>query len=156
MSVVVEVGPGGFGFCAAHTGRHAGRFEPLHGHMFQVRLRVCGQPDQAGMVMDFATLKAALRQAVGPLRRRTLLAAADADPADPDGLVRFGDAVKRYALPAADLMLLPVGNTTTEELAGYLLDRLAPVLSAAAGLVWAELVLAEAPGVAARVRRSLC
>jgi len=153
---MIEVGRGEFTFCAAHTGLHADGFEPLHGHTFSVELRLAGQVDAAGMVTDFGPVKAALREAIKPLRRRTLVAtrAAAAPVETGDDGVRFGFGGKRYELPAEDVALLPLVNTTTEAIAAYLLDQLDSVLRQP-GVAWAELSVAEAPDVAATVRREL-
>lgn len=156
MTAVLEIGRGEFTFCAAHTGLHRGGFEPLHGHTFVVTVRVAGKIDTAGMVTDFGVVKTALRDAIAPLRRRTLVAT-QADGVEVQttaGQVRFGHDGKYYDLPAGDVALLPLANTTTEALAAYLLDQLDHVLPQP-DLEWVELTLAEAPDVAATVRKAL-
>ncbi|WP_246835184.1 6-carboxytetrahydropterin synthase [Micromonospora sp. MH33] len=121
----------------------------MHGHTFVVTLRLAGEPDDNGMVTDFGPVKSTLRRVIAPLRRRTLVAgrAADVDLSVP-ARVGFGD----YVLPARAVTVLPVANTTTEAIAGHLIDQVllhAPM----PGLRWAELELAEAPDVSATVRR---
>jgi 6-pyruvoyltetrahydropterin/6-carboxytetrahydropterin synthase len=155
VSTVIEIGGNEFRFCAAHTGMHVDGLEPLHGHTFMVVMRLAGDVNAAGMVSDFGRLKAGLRQAIAPLRGRTLVATEDADIGVQagNGRVRFGDGHKHYDLPAGDVVLLPIVNTTTEAIAKYLLDQIA--VDHDQGLAWAELTLAEAPGVAATVRRDL-
>lgn len=154
MNALVEIGGGEFSFCAAHTGLHEDGFEPLHGHTFTVTLRLAGPVDARGMVADFGPLKAALRRAIAPLRRRTLIATAVSEaPVTVDGQrVRFGDVDKHYDLPAGDVALLPLANTTTEAIAEHLLSQ---VCVGVAGLDWIELTLAEAPDVAVTIRRTL-
>lgn len=147
----VEVGGDEFGFSAAHAGLHDGLFEPLHGHTFTVTLRLTGTADPAsGMLVDFALIKNSLRAAVAPLRRRTLMPGlARATVQVADGRVTIADGRKRYDLPAGDVVILPLTNTTTEQIAGWLLDRIHPDLSSAVGLRRIELTLAEAPDTAA-------
>jgi 6-pyruvoyl-tetrahydropterin synthase len=145
LTVITVGGDGTFAFSAAHAGLHDGQFEPLHGHSFTVTLRLHGEPDQTGMVCDFSVIKAALAAAIGPLRRRTLM------PARPpggmcthqDGQVIIACGTKHYSLPADDVVLLPVTNTTTEAIAAWLLDQLLTRIDAP-GVRLAELVLAEA------------
>ena len=151
MTAVLALSGGEFSFCAAHAGLHDYGYEPLHGHTFVATLRLAGEPDDNGMVTDFGPVKQALRRAIAPLRRRTLVArrTADIDLSAPDQ-VRFGD----YTLPTRAVVLLPVANTTTEAIAGHILDQVllhAPLPS----LHWAEVELAEAPDVSATVRRLL-
>jgi len=145
LTVITVGGDGMFSFCAAHAGLHDGQFEPLHGHSFTVTLRVHGETDAAGMVCDFSVVKTALAAVIAPLRRRTLM------PARPpggicthqDGQVIIACGTKHYSLPAGDVVLLPVANTTTEVIAAWLLGQLMGRLDAP-GVRLAELVLAEA------------
>jgi hypothetical protein len=84
------------------------------------------------------------------------LVAAESEPlpAVAGGRVRFGDSNRHYDLPETDVVLLPVGNTTTEAIANYLLDQVLAGLDPSP-LTYAELTLAESPGVAATVRKQL-
>lgn len=156
LTVITVGGDGKFAFSAAHAGLHDGEFEPLHGHSFTVTLRLHGEPDEAGMVCDFTDAKNALAAVIAPLKRRTLMPASLADgPCDRDGgQVVIACGAKLYSLPASDVVLLPVTNTTTEQIAAWLLAELAPALTAP-GLRLAELVLAEALDTSATVTTRL-
>ncbi|MFG1707431.1 6-pyruvoyl tetrahydropterin synthase family protein [Nonomuraea sp. M3C6] len=153
MSTWIEIGGDAFTFSAAHAGIHGGQMEPLHGHTFAVTASLLGSRDRAGMIVDFHLVKRGLRAAIEPLRRRTLM------PAEPvagtchieDGqiIVECGD--RWYSFPQDDVALLPIPNTTTEALAGYLLGRLLPYLKDSAGLERVELTLAEAADTRASV-----
>jgi 6-pyruvoyl-tetrahydropterin synthase len=152
LTVITIGGSGKFAFSAAHAGLHDGEFEPLHGHSFTVTLRLHGEPDETGMVCDFTEAKNALAGMIAPLKRRTLM------PASPPGgrcdlegsqvIIECG--AKLYSLPAGDVVLLPVPNTTTEQIAAWLLTQLVPALDAP-GLRLAELTLAEAADTSATV-----
>jgi len=146
MPTTVEIGRGEFGFSAAHTGLHDGEFEPLHGHTFQVTLRLSGEPDTDGMLIDFSEVKAALREAIAPLRRRTLMPGQSPEARiTPEGnTVSISAGRKRYVLPAEDVTVLPLVNTATEAIAGYLLERVLPFLHGY-GVTTVELELSEAP-----------
>ena len=156
-AAIARIGDGEYSFCAAHALTWPDTFAALHGRTFMVQLELGGDLDAAtGAVMDFAAIKKALREVLAPLRRRTLLAA-DAPGVElirEGGAVRFGRGGKTYTLPAEDVVLLPVVNTTTEAIAEYLLGRLDPYLRRP-GVAWARLRLAEAPDVAAIVVRDL-
>jgi 6-pyruvoyltetrahydropterin/6-carboxytetrahydropterin synthase len=145
-------GDGRFAFCAAHAGLHDGEFEPLHGHTFIVTLRLYGDPDEAGMVCDFTAAKNALAAVIAPLKRRTLMPAAPpGGRCDREGRQVVAECGTRlYSLPADDVVLLPVANTTTEQIAAWLLGQVLPALGKP-GLRRAELVLGEAPGASATV-----
>lgn len=146
MPTTVEIGRGEFGFSSAHTGLHDGEFEPLHGHTFQVTLRLCGEPDTDGMLIDFSEVKAALREAIAPLRRRTLMPgkAPEVRITSEDNTLSITAGRKRYVLPVEDVTVLPLVNTATEAIAGYLLERVLPFLHGY-GVTTVELELSEAP-----------
>jgi 6-pyruvoyltetrahydropterin/6-carboxytetrahydropterin synthase len=156
MLTTLEVGRGEFGFSAAHTGLHDGQFEPLHGHTFQVTLRVSGTPDARGMLVDFTQIKAALREAIAPLRRRTLMPghAPDVRITRENNALSIASGRKCYVLPGEDVVVLPLANTTTEALAGYLLDQVLPRLRGD-GVTIVELELSEAADTAATARADL-
>ncbi len=61
-------------FAAAHSLRNfKGRCEALHGHNWRVEVVVRGETlDQAGLVMDFGELKAAMNQVLDTLDHRYL------------------------------------------------------------------------------------
>ncbi len=150
MRTSVEVGGGEFVFSAAHAGLHEGVFEPLHGHTFQVILRLSGIPGDDGMLLDFSKIKAALRQAIAPLRRRTMMpgCAPDVLITSENNALSIVAGGKRYVLPVEDVVVLPLVNTTTEAIAGYLLERVLPFLHGD-GLATAELEVSEAPDTSA-------
>ncbi len=63
-----------FKFAAAHFIRgHTGGCENLHGHNYRVRVHVAAERlDGLGMVIDFAALKAALDEVLGPFDHRVI------------------------------------------------------------------------------------
>jgi 6-pyruvoyl-tetrahydropterin synthase len=155
-TVIAIGGNGKFTFSAAHAGLHDGEFEPMHGHSFSVMLRLHGEPDETGIVYDFTKAKDLLAAVIAPLKRRTIM------PVSPPGgccqhdgnQVVITCGTKRYSLPATDVVLLPVPNTTTEQIAAWLLGELVPLLDAP-GLRRADLTLAEAPDTSATVTARL-
>lgn len=153
MTTVLTIGGSGrFAFSAAHAALHDGQFEPLHGHTFIVTLRLHGQPAGDGIVCDFTTVKRALEELIRPLRRRTLIPAQAPGVTceHSDGQVNIGCGTKRYALPETDVVLLPVLNSSTEEIAAYLLRGILPQLDGR-HVHLAEISVAEAPDAAATV-----
>lgn len=63
-----------FTFAAAHRIRgHTGGCENLHGHNYRVRVEVQAKTlDALGMVLDFAELKAVLKEVLGPFDHRVI------------------------------------------------------------------------------------
>ncbi|MGH3480208.1 MAG: 6-pyruvoyl trahydropterin synthase family protein [Pseudonocardiaceae bacterium] len=156
MLTTLEMARAEFGFYAAHIALYHGEVEPLHGHTFGVTLRLSGKLDTSGMVAEFSEIKPALRDAVAPLRRRTLVPgqAPELQITPENDALSIIAGRKRYLLPAEDVTVLPLANTTLEALAGYLLSQVLPTLQTA-GLVTAELELSELPGTAATAHATL-
>jgi len=113
-------------FCAGHFITYGGECETLHGHNYRVTATLEGRCDENHYVFDFVTLKHLLKRLCEALDHRLLLAAHNehlAITAQGDEVtVRFND--KRYVFPAADVVLLPIPNTTAEKLAEYLCRQL--------------------------------
>jgi 6-pyruvoyl-tetrahydropterin synthase len=141
MLTTLEMARAEFGFYAAHIALYKGEVEPLHGHTFQV---------------EFSEIKPAMRDAVAPLRRRTLVPgqAPQLQITQDNDSLSITCGRKRYLLPAEDVTVLPLVNTTLEVLAGYLLSQVLPQLPRA-GLLAAELQISELPGTSAIARADL-
>ena len=118
-------------FAAAHMATIGDQLEPLHGHNYAVRCRVEGALTSDAWVIDFGVLKRAVREACEVLDHRFLLQR-DSKlldiSEDADGwTIRQGG--RRYVFPAADVVALPIENTTAELIAGWLCDRVAEALA---------------------------
>jgi 6-pyruvoyl-tetrahydropterin synthase len=147
-------------FAAAHFIAYPGFREPLHGHNYQVSVRVEAALGPDGYVLDFGLVKRLARDLCAELDERVIL------PARSDCLriQAAGDAVEviterneRFSFPAADVRLLSIAHSSAEELASYLLGRLRAAIRAEAGergLVALEIGVAEAPGQAAYCREA--
>ena len=54
-----------FKFDAAHNLIHYhGKCERLHGHTYHLRVTLCGDPDEEGMIIDFVDLKRIVKELV--------------------------------------------------------------------------------------------
>jgi len=123
-----------FKFSVAHfTVFSADHAEQLHGHNYRVAVEISGPGlSQLGLLADVAALKAEIRRRCGELDSRTLLPTeSPLVEVERDG----GSVVARYAertyrFPVADVLLLPLANTSMELFARYLWQRLAPALAA--------------------------
>jgi 6-pyruvoyltetrahydropterin/6-carboxytetrahydropterin synthase len=148
-------------FAAAHFIAYPGFREPLHGHNYQVSVRVEAALGPDGYVLDFGLVKRVARALCAELDERVLL------PERSECLtvaVRAGEVEvttetgQRFRFPAEDVRLLPIAHSSAEELAAYLLGRLRDALRAEAGgraLVALEVGVAEALGQVAYCREAL-
>lgn len=142
-------------FSAAHFIAYPGFREPLHGHNYQVGVRVEGRLSKTGYVLDFGLVKRLTKEIVERLDEHTLI------PADSDCLkieqlgndqlrIRYGE--DEFRLPARDVCLLPIAHSSAEELARFIWNELCAALRARHALdevMALEISVAEAPGQAA-------
>jgi 6-pyruvoyltetrahydropterin/6-carboxytetrahydropterin synthase len=123
-------------FSAAHFIAYPGFREPLHGHNYQMSVRVEAELGPDGYVLDFRLVKGVARALCEELDERVLLPARSECLTVREGtetvevVTETGD---RFAFPPADVRLLPIAHSSAEELAAYLLDRLRETLHAEAG-----------------------
>jgi 6-pyruvoyl-tetrahydropterin synthase len=145
-------------FAAAHFIAYPGFREPLHGHNYQVSVRVEADLGTDGYVLDFGLVKRVAKALCDELDERILV------PEQSDCLTIRIDAAAvemttadgdRFLFPKRDCAVLPIVHSSAEELAAYLLGRLRTALADAAGgrgLAALEVGVAEAPGQTAYCR----
>lgn len=105
--------------------------EHLHGHNYRVRVEIAGAAiDQGGLLLDLRGIKAEIRRLCAELDSKTLLPERSrlvrVSAVDAGFEVRYGDRV--YRLPREDVLLLPIRNTSIEELAVWFWRELEPPL----------------------------
>lgn len=103
----------------------------LHGHTYTVNLKIDGEPDESGMVLDFGNVKKALKQILSQLDHKVLL------PKDrpefkieekDEGSVRITIEDKYYIFPKEDIFLMEVEAPTAEHMSVWLLERFIEIL----------------------------
>jgi len=121
-----------FNFASSHFLLFAdGTREELHGHNYQVRVRVDGAMGPGDMVLDFCRLKPIVRRCCDELDHRMLLPTQNPRLTFTDD----GDHVEvrvarpegghdRFLFPQRDVLRLPISNTSTERLAELLATRI--------------------------------
>jgi 6-pyruvoyltetrahydropterin/6-carboxytetrahydropterin synthase len=114
-------------FCAAHfitIGTET--CERLHGHNYRVAAEVWGPLNENEFVIDFIALRETLEKIIGALDHFVLLPAESklirVTATDQTVEATFGD--RRWVLPRGDCVLLPLANTTAEQLAEFIARRL--------------------------------
>lgn len=110
-------------FSSAHFITFAGDIcECLHGHNYGLKAEVEGRLDENRYVIDFIAFRDALAQIAKRLDHHVLLPQYHAEilveEQETEVTVRFRN--KRWIFPKEDCMILPVVNTTAEEIAGWI------------------------------------
>jgi 6-pyruvoyltetrahydropterin/6-carboxytetrahydropterin synthase len=147
-------------FSSAHFIAYPGFREALHGHNYQVEVRVDGELTGTGYVLDFGLIKRLVREIVGHLDEHTII------PRLSDCLqieihptkvaVRYEN--DEFIFPAADCAVLPIVHSSAEELARYIWGELHARLlreNALGGVSSIEIAVAEGQGQAAIFRREI-
>ncbi|MBC8327324.1 MAG: 6-carboxytetrahydropterin synthase [Planctomycetes bacterium] len=99
-----------------------GEAERLHGHNYRVFVKLEADLSAFGLVLDFKMVKPVIRELVDSLDERWLLPGEHPELSidhRPDGVVEVRYRDRYYAAPAADVIVLPVNNTSAENLAAW-------------------------------------
>ena len=113
-----------FKFSAAHFLIFPdGSAERLHGHNYRVQAEVEATLTRFGIVIDFKQIKPVVRELVDELDEHWILPGEHpvlSIAREPGGAteVRYGE--RHYRVPSSDVLVLPINNTSSENLAGWL------------------------------------
>lgn len=156
----IHVGGQDLVFCAAHfIAFEGGASEHLHGHNYQASVTIRGELREKGYVLDFVAVRDRLEELLSAMDHRLLLPRESPwfGISRESGSVSVEAGDRSYRFPESDVVLLPVDNTTSENLATHLLDRLVEELrlDERTGLERVSLRLEELPGQGATAHRSL-
>ena len=114
-------------FSAAHfTIFTATDRERLHGHNFSVSARIVAPVDDNGLTGDYAVYKRKLKQICDAIDEYTLIPSQSLylEISEQDEYYRVTHATDTMLFLKSDTLLLPVRNTTVEDMSSYLLDTL--------------------------------
>ena len=126
-SIRVDGWRSGIRFDAAHVIPHHPKCGRLHGHTYALHAEVHGDVDpETGFIMDFGTVKDALRAVADRLDHHVLIQARSPHFAlqESADAVEFAIGAKRYHVPKPDALPLPIEATTAEALAQYVADEI--------------------------------
>ena len=118
-------------FSAAHFITFNGNIcERLHGHNWRTAVELTGPLDENRYVFDFIALRDAMQKIVSELDHHVLLPTKHAQirvQADEREVTATFES-RRWVFPREDCVLLPVVNTTAEEIAAWIGVRLQDVV----------------------------
>lgn len=155
--VSIRLGTQDLKFAAAHmTLFPDGSKEPLHGHTYHVSVLVGLKDNQFESMVPFSDIKNAIRKLCEKWHHKLLL------PQNAKALqlikqeteVEFTLCGKRYVIPSDEIEWVPRSNTSTEDLAQDLLERLLqePIFQKIkSNLTQIDLILDELPHQGAQV-----
>lgn len=118
-------------FSAAHFITFNGNIcERLHGHNWRTAVELTGPLDENRYVFDFIALRDAMQKIVNELDHHVLLPTKHAQirvQSDEREVTATFES-RRWVFPREDCVLLPVVNTTAEEIAAWIGGRLQDVV----------------------------
>jgi 6-pyruvoyltetrahydropterin/6-carboxytetrahydropterin synthase len=155
----IQVSKENLKFSAAHFIAYPGFREPLHGHNYQVGVKVEGELGASGYVLDFGLIKRLLKSIVDRLDERTIIPARSdcLEIKRESGSVHVRYEQDEFIFPAGDVAMLEIAHSSAEELARFIWNELCSELrtrDALAGVIALEVSVAEGPGQAAHYRCS--
>ncbi|MBA7539479.1 hypothetical protein ES705_31758 [subsurface metagenome] len=115
-------------FSSAHFVIGENFFEPLHGHNYKLQINVYGQQGQDNMVINFLSIKKILAPLIDLLDHRVLIATENKHieilEKGEQVIINIPRLNKEYEFPRTDVALLPIENTTVEEMSHYFVNEL--------------------------------
>ena len=123
-------------FSAAHFITFNGNIcERLHGHNWRTAVELTGPLDENRYVFDFIALRDAMQKIVNELDHHVLLPTQHRQirVQSDEREVTATCEDRRWVFPREDCVLLPVENTTAEEIAAWIATRLRSVIAAQPG-----------------------
>ena len=103
-----------------------GTAERLHGHNYRVAVELEAAKLEHGVIVDFNVVKQQLKSLLDRLDEHFLIPGRNQlltwEEADGEITVRFDR--RRYVVPVDEVVVLPITNTSSEELAAYISNEL--------------------------------
>lgn len=156
MRLEIDGRDAGIKFSACHFIPGHDKCGRLHGHAYIIRLVLQGEKGERAMIMDFVTLKRALRDIADDLDHHILLPGNS-----PYMEMQVGEEVvvkvkgKRYVFPADDVIILDAEESSAEEIARIILEMFLQKVTFPKNVYSVEIGVDEELGQSAWVSRDL-
>lgn len=119
----IDLAKENFKFSAAHFLIFPdGSAERLHGHNYRVFVEIEAALSDHGLVIDFKSIKPVVREICDELDEHWIVPGEHAVlrwTELPDGAIEVRYRERRYLAPRADVLVLPINNTSSENLAAW-------------------------------------
>jgi len=140
-------------FSCAHIIHEYEKCGRLHGHTYAVHAKICGKPDEKGIILDFSDLKKILRDISDELDHHILIPEkSNIVKIKKEGKSVIIDALeKKFVLPISDCIFLPIKSTSAENLSRYILDQVTKKISLPKSISCLEIGVDEGYGQGAKI-----
>jgi len=142
-------------FSSAHIIPEYEKCGRLHGHTYAVHVKISGEPDNKGIIIDFSILKKILKEIVGELDHRILIPEkSKAIKIEKDKKsVKINSLGNEYIFPINDCIFLPISSTSAENLASHILNIILKKISLSDNVGGIEIGVDEGYGQGARISK---
>ncbi|KYK21606.1 6-pyruvoyl tetrahydropterin synthase [Thermoplasmatales archaeon SG8-52-2] len=142
-------------FSSAHIIPEYEKCGRLHGHTYAVHLKMSGEPDSKGIIIDFSILKNLLKKITVELDHKILIPekskSIKIEKDKKSVKINFLD--NEYIFPLKDCIFLPINSTSAENLASHILNIILKKLSLPENVDGIEIGVDEGYGQGARISK---
>ena len=144
-------------FSSAHIIPEYEKCGRLHGHTYAVHVKIHGNPDYKGIIVDFTIVKDVLREIVNSLDHKILIPkkSKNVEIEKVKESVKIISLGKEYVFPDCDCIFLPIDSTSAENLAAFILGEFLQKASLPKNVESVEIGVDEGFGQGARVLKKV-
>jgi 6-pyruvoyltetrahydropterin/6-carboxytetrahydropterin synthase len=157
MSIYIEVDgwKSNIRFSSAHIIPEYEKCGRLHGHTYAVHIKISGEPDKKGIILDFSLLKNTLKNITVELDHKVLIPekSKKITIVKDKKTVNINSLGNEYSFPLSDCIFLPISSTSAENLASYVLDIILKEIKLPSNVDGIEIGVDEGYGQGARISK---
>ncbi len=157
MSIYIEIDgwKSNIRFSSAHIIPEYEKCGRLHGHTYAVHIKISGELDKKGIILDFSLLKDILKKITDELDHKILI------PEKSKSIkifkekktVKIESIGNSYSFPSSDCIFLPISSTSAENLASFILNKILKKISLPSNVDGIEIGVDEGYGQGARISK---
>ena len=155
--IVIDGWKSNIRFSSAHIIPEYEKCGRLHGHSYGVHVKIKGEPDCKGIILDFSIVKDSLRKIINLLDHKVLIP----EISKSINIKKLKDHIevslldKRYVFPVSDCVFLPLESTSAENLAIFVLEQFLKHIPLSDKIKEIEIGVDEGFGQGARISKVL-
>ena len=144
-------------FSSAHVIPEYEKCGRLHGHTYAVNVKLYGEPDEKGIILDFSIVKDYLTNIISEIDLKIIIPKNSnfAKIKIEKNVISMGTLGKQYIFPIEDCILLPIDSTSAEKLSHYILEKFINKIKKYKNIEKIELGIDEGFGKGARIIKDL-
>lgn len=144
-------------FSCAHIIHEYEKCGRIHGHTYAVHAKICGKPDEKGIILDFSVLKETLRNIADKLDHHILIPEKSriAKIKKEGKSVTINALDKKFVFPLSDCVFLPIESTSAENIASYILNQVIKIVDLPESISCIEIGVDEGYGQGAKICKNV-